>query len=140
MTRVVTPGTLTEETLLDARRHNFLAAWAEVREEGALAWADVSTGDLHVAQVDRPGLGPLLARIAPREVLMLDTAFRGSFAFRTYRRRWRGGNATLACFFRFDIRYEPAVATCSGFSLSMASGRFRAPSYPLWARWQTIWN
>ena len=75
VTRVVTPGTLTEETLLDARRHNFLAAWAEVREEGALAWADVSTGDLHVAQVDRPGLGPLLARIAPREVLMLDTAF-----------------------------------------------------------------
>ncbi len=74
VTRVVTPGTLTEETLLDARRHNFLAAWAEVRGEGALAWADVSTGDLGVARLARPGLGPMLARIAPREVLVLDQA------------------------------------------------------------------
>jgi DNA mismatch repair protein MutS len=32
--RLVTPGTLTEDTLLDARRHNYLAAYAEVREEG----------------------------------------------------------------------------------------------------------
>ena len=35
--RLVTPGTLTEESLLDARRHNFLAAYAEVREGAALA-------------------------------------------------------------------------------------------------------
>ena len=74
VTRVVTPGTLTEESLLDARRHNFLAAWAEVRGDGALAWADVSTGDLGVARVARPGLGPMLARIAPREVLVPDQA------------------------------------------------------------------
>ena len=74
VTRVVTPGTLTEETLLDARRHNFLAAWAEIRGEGALAWADVSTGDLGVARVERAGLGPMLARIAPREVLIRDEA------------------------------------------------------------------
>ncbi len=72
VTRVVTPGTLTEESLLDARRHNFLAAWAEVRGEGALAWADVSTGDLAVVPGARSALGPLLARIAPREVLVLD--------------------------------------------------------------------
>ncbi|MFQ5567367.1 MAG: DNA mismatch repair protein MutS, partial [Paracoccaceae bacterium] len=73
--RLVTPGTLTEETLLDARRHNFLAAWAEVRGEGALAWADVSTGDLTVAATARATLGPGLARIAPREVLVLESAF-----------------------------------------------------------------
>ena len=71
--RLVTPGTLTEETLLDARRHNFLAAWAEIRGEGALAWCDVSTGDLMVAGVARAGLGPLLARVAPREVLLSET-------------------------------------------------------------------
>ena len=74
VTRVVTPGTLTEETLLDARRHNFLAAWAEIRGEGALAWADVSTGDLAVAMVPRSDLGPMLARVSPREVLVLDAA------------------------------------------------------------------
>jgi DNA mismatch repair protein MutS len=73
--RLVTPGTLTEDTLLDARRHNFLAAWAEVRGEGALAWVDVSTGDLTVAATTRAALGPGLARIAPREVLVLEAAF-----------------------------------------------------------------
>jgi DNA mismatch repair protein MutS len=73
--RLVTPGTLTEDTLLDARRHNFLAAWAEIRGEGALAWVDVSTGDLGVAATPRAALGPGLARIAPREVLVLETAF-----------------------------------------------------------------
>src|SRR6056297_1844774 len=33
--RLVTPGTLTEDALLDARTHNYLAAWAEIRGEGA---------------------------------------------------------------------------------------------------------
>jgi DNA mismatch repair protein MutS len=75
VTRVVTPGTLTEETLLDARRHNFLAAWADIRGDGALAWVDVSTGDLVVAPIARAGLGPLLARVAPREVLAAEAAF-----------------------------------------------------------------
>src|SRR6056297_3824035 len=46
--RLVTPGTLTEDSLLDARRHNYLAAWAEIRGEGALAWADISTGEVQV--------------------------------------------------------------------------------------------
>src|SRR5690606_21408067 len=48
--RLVTPGTLTEDTLLEARRNNFLAAWAEVREQGALAWADISTGEFQVME------------------------------------------------------------------------------------------
>ena len=46
--RLVTPGTLTEDSLLDARRHNFLAAFAQVREASALAWVDISTGAFHV--------------------------------------------------------------------------------------------
>ncbi|MEM7508499.1 MAG: DNA mismatch repair protein MutS [Pseudomonadota bacterium] len=70
--RLVTPGTLTEDTLLDARRNNFLAAWSDIRGEGALAWADVSTGELGVAGLGRAGLGPMLARLAPREVLIRD--------------------------------------------------------------------
>jgi DNA mismatch repair protein MutS len=53
--RLVTPGTLTEDTLLDARTHNYLAAWADVRGEGALAWADISTGDLNVMPCPRFG-------------------------------------------------------------------------------------
>ncbi|WP_343116874.1 DNA mismatch repair protein MutS [Ostreiculturibacter nitratireducens] len=67
--RLVTPGTLTEDALLEARRHNFLAAWAEVRDEAALAWTDISTGEFRVMSCPLSRLGPELARLAPREVI-----------------------------------------------------------------------
>jgi len=70
--RLVTPGTLTEESLLEARRHNFLAAFAEVRGEGALAWVDISTGALRVMPCPAARLAPELARHAPREILALE--------------------------------------------------------------------
>lgn len=70
--RLVTPGTLTEDSLLEARRHNFLVAFAEVRDEAALAWADISTGEFRVMPCPLPRLGPELARLAPREVLISD--------------------------------------------------------------------
>jgi DNA mismatch repair protein MutS len=70
--RLVTPGTLTEESLLEARRHNFLAAFAEVRDEAALAWADISTGEFRVMLCPPARLGPELARLAPREVLVSE--------------------------------------------------------------------
>ncbi|WP_237059138.1 DNA mismatch repair protein MutS [Loktanella sp. M215] len=72
--RLVTPGTLTEDTLLDARRHNFLAAIAQVRDATALAWVDISTGALRVMACSAVGLGPELARLSPREVLVADGA------------------------------------------------------------------
>ncbi|SEO09978.1 DNA mismatch repair protein MutS [Salinihabitans flavidus] len=67
--RLVTPGTLTEDSLLDARRHNFLAAFSQVREECALAWADISTGALHVMTLPRVRLAAELAQLAPSELL-----------------------------------------------------------------------
>lgn len=70
--RLVTPGTLTEDTLLDARRHNYLAAYAQVRDAGAYAWLDLSTGELHVARCPLVTLGPMLARTGPREVLVVE--------------------------------------------------------------------
>ncbi|MFD0859479.1 DNA mismatch repair protein MutS [Roseovarius aquimarinus] len=70
--RLVTPGTLTEESLLEARRHNYLAAIAEVRGEHALAYADISTGALHVMSLPLPRIGPELARLMPSEVLVAD--------------------------------------------------------------------
>ena len=71
--RLVTPGTLTEDSLLEARRPNHLVAWAEVRDEAALAWADISTGELRVMPCPLTRLSPELARLAPREVLVSET-------------------------------------------------------------------
>ncbi len=70
--RLVTPGTLTEESLLEARQHNYLAAYAEIRGEGAFAWADISTGALHVTPCPRVRFSPELTRLGPREVLIGD--------------------------------------------------------------------
>ncbi len=78
--RLVTPGTLTEDSLLEARRHNYLAAWAEVRDEAALAWADISTGELRVMVCPQVRLAPELARLAPREVLVSEARERDLYA------------------------------------------------------------
>ena len=76
--RLVTPGTLTEESLLDARAHNFLTAIfrAPAGEGGeaafALASLDISTGELLAATVGGSDLAGELARLAPGEVLIGD--------------------------------------------------------------------
>jgi DNA mismatch repair protein MutS len=72
--RLVTPGTLTEDALLEARAHNYLAAFAHVRDQSALAWVDISTGALHVMPCPVVRLAPELARLAPSEVLVCEGA------------------------------------------------------------------
>ncbi len=70
--RLVTPGTLTEESLLEARRHNFLASYADVRGQCALAWVDISTGSFRVMPLTPVRLGPELARLSPSELVISD--------------------------------------------------------------------
>ena len=73
--RIVTPGTITEENLLDAKSHNFLAALAHKGENCALAWADVSTGSFCTHEIPLADLPAELARLSPGELLVPDSAF-----------------------------------------------------------------
>ncbi len=73
--RLVTPGTLTEDSLLEARRSNFLTAVAEVRDDAALAWVDISTGEFRVMPCRPARIAAELARLAPREVLLSEAGF-----------------------------------------------------------------
>ena len=68
--RIVTPGTITEDTLLDARSHNYLAALSDAQGALGLAWLDMSTGEFSVQAVESDGLGAALARIEPGELLL----------------------------------------------------------------------
>jgi DNA mismatch repair protein MutS len=70
--RVITPGTLTEDALLDARAHNYLAALAEAQGELALCWLDLSTGEFAVQTIAAAQLGAALARLEPGELLLAD--------------------------------------------------------------------
>lgn len=70
--RLVTPGTLTEESLLEARRHNFLASYTCIRDACAMAWVDISTGAFHVLPMAPARLSPELARLQPSELIVPD--------------------------------------------------------------------
>ena len=68
--RVVTPGTITEESLLDAKQNNYLAALADVRGGLALAWLDITTGLFMTCTVNAQSLISVIARIEPGELLI----------------------------------------------------------------------
>jgi DNA mismatch repair protein MutS len=70
VTRVVTPGTLIDEGLLEEKRNNFLAAVCGDGPVRGLAWIDCSTGEFRAADVDRTALFNELARLAPSEILV----------------------------------------------------------------------
>ena len=72
VSRVITPGTVTEDTLLEARSHNYLAGLAEAQGGFGVAWVDVSTGALQVQPTSAAGLAATLARISPSELLVPD--------------------------------------------------------------------
>ena len=71
VTRLVTPGTLTDESLLDPRASNFLAAWVP-GDPGGLSWIDVSTGRFYAASIPQGQLADELARIRPAELLLSE--------------------------------------------------------------------
>ncbi len=75
--RLVTPGTLTEDNLLERSAGNYLAAVARDRSSGAeqlaLAWVDISTGEFATRICDHASLEAELARIAPAELMVSET-------------------------------------------------------------------
>src|SRR6201995_5952145 len=78
--RLVTPGTLTEDTLLDARANNYLLAIARARASSGgdrfgLAWIDISTSEFMVTECAAGELPATLARINPNEALVADALY-----------------------------------------------------------------
>ena len=80
--RLVTPGTLTEDTLLDAKRNNYLLSVARARLSSAgedarfaLAWIDISTGEFRITECDRLSLPAEIARLEPSEIIVSDALF-----------------------------------------------------------------
>lgn len=71
--RVVTPGTVTEDELLDARRPNHLAALVRHRTGiYGLAWVDLSTGNFQATDLPESALADELARLSAAECLLPD--------------------------------------------------------------------
>src|SRR5580658_4579593 len=78
--RLVTPGTLTEDTLLDARANNYLLAIARTRGSAGsdrigLAWIDISTSEFIVTECATGELAATLSRVNPNEVIVTDALY-----------------------------------------------------------------
>src|SRR5712692_3172999 len=113
--RLVTPGTLTEDTLLDAKANNYLLAIARARatsEEShfALAWIDISTGEFRIAECDRAALAADIARLEPGEIIVSDALY---------------GDAELAPY----LRTLPAVTPLTRDVFDGATAERRLASY-----------
>ena len=77
--RLITPGTLTEDNLLEAGANNFLASLARIQGASAgdfaLAWVDLSTGEFRLAATSLKSLEADIARIDPKELILSDAVF-----------------------------------------------------------------
>jgi DNA mismatch repair protein MutS len=72
VTRIVTPGTLTDSSLLEDKADNILLALSRDRSTVGLAWLSLASGTLRVAEVAPQALDNELRRISPAEVLVAD--------------------------------------------------------------------
>ena len=77
--RLVTPGTLTEENLLDAKKNNFLMAVSNISSTLGIAWIDISTGEFYTQELDisqnseSQVLSTVLQRLMPAEIIVSDS-------------------------------------------------------------------
>jgi DNA mismatch repair protein MutS len=69
VTRIITPGTLTEESVLEEKKSNFLAAVISEKGQAGIAWAELSTGQFLVQELPEDRVLDELARISPAECL-----------------------------------------------------------------------
>ena len=74
VTRIVTPGTLTDDALLDPRESNYLAAVVQTDKVVGLSWIDLSTGRFFASTCAPERLMDELVRIAPAECLVSEDA------------------------------------------------------------------
>jgi DNA mismatch repair protein MutS len=71
--RIVTPGTLTDDMLLDAKEDNFLCAVSlGTKRQAAISWVDISTGHFFAQQLSEEKLVDELVRLSPAECLLTD--------------------------------------------------------------------
>ncbi len=98
--RLVTPGTITEDELLEARSHNYLAAAAAAGGSLGLAWLDVSTGEFSVQPVGPGDFAAALARLAPGELLLPDNLLQDARLFEIFA-EWKAALTPLPSA-RFD--------------------------------------
>lgn len=73
VTRIITPGTVTEESILRSKENNYLAAFAAKGQRAGLAWLDLSTGEFRATEVEAAEAAAVLEQVNARELLAVDS-------------------------------------------------------------------
>ena len=121
VTRIVTPGTLTDSELLDEKSENILLSLSAEKACIGLAWLCLASGELRVAEIAPEALESELRRIAPSEILAADGEYPGyaltklppwTFDYESAKNRLleQLGAASLEGYGIEDLR--PAIAAC----------------------------
>jgi len=86
--RIVTPGTLTEDTLLEAGQNNYLASISLIKNNNlSVAYVDISTGQFFIEDANKKGLLSILTRMQPKEILISESVY-GSEEIREIWQYW----------------------------------------------------
>lgn len=88
--KIVTPGTITEQTLLDDKKNNYISAYIIEKKEAAFAYADISTGDIYISSVFTENIDSKIideiARISPSEIILTNKDFNSDLVFNIKKR------------------------------------------------------
>ncbi|MCA8911071.1 MAG: DNA mismatch repair protein MutS [Planctomycetes bacterium] len=131
VTRVITPGTVLEETLLDARKPSIIAAWlpAKGKKDGGLAWAELSTGQFLCTELPENQLHAALARLEPAELLLPEKLWVNDREKLSEIRQGVRASITAAADFSFDnvraaaeLHRHFGVTTLQGFGFESEKG------------------
>lgn len=76
VTRIITSGTILEESLLDSNENNFLCCVAQHNSELSISWVEISTGQLYVCKSSQASITLDLARFSPKEVIVSEAFYR----------------------------------------------------------------
>jgi DNA mismatch repair protein MutS len=88
VTRIVTPGTLTDSALLDDKRDNVLIAIHRTRTTLGLAWLSLASGRFAIMETQPANLGHELERLRPSEILLAEDTEWPQLDGRTAIKRW----------------------------------------------------
>jgi len=88
--KIVTPGTITEQTLLDDKKNNYISAFTIVKKEAAFAYADISTGEIYISSIFNENIDSKIideiARISPSEILISKKEYDSDLTFNIKKR------------------------------------------------------
>ncbi|QGR02972.1 DNA mismatch repair protein MutS [Ehrlichia ruminantium] len=117
--RIVTPGTIVEESLLEAKESNYLACIVKINDSCAIAWLELSTGLFYYHITSFTKLDSDLLRVSPKELLISDDLLEIDIVYSTIKKYKFSITQYSSSFFDTNRAYN---TLCSVYGISTLKG------------------